>query len=170
MEILNTKLFNASKNNDEFWMKAAREKVEAAEKAEAESLECCEKSMAAQGKKCCKSQSKDGKLLDSGLSQVLISQCYFVNVNPQFQVQLDVVPNNLSAKDRKTTRHEARFGITSFIYRARRPFHPGRLRDIFLEPYFVSVEHEEDEEEEKMSESDKLAKLKSLKRRRTRRR
>ena len=39
MEILNTKLFNASKNNDEFWMKAAREKVEAAEKAEAESLE-----------------------------------------------------------------------------------------------------------------------------------
>ena len=73
MEILNTKLFDASKNNDEFWMKAAREKVEAAEKAEAESLECCEKSMAAQGKKCCKSQSKDGKLLDSGLSQVLIS-------------------------------------------------------------------------------------------------
>ena len=160
MEILNTKLFNASKNNDEFWMKAAREKVDAAEKAEAESLECCEKSMAAQGKKCCKSQSKDGKLLDSGLSQVLISQCYFVHDNPQFQVQLDVVPNNLSAKDRKTTRHEARFGITSFIYRARRPFHPGRLRDIFLEPYFVSVEHEEDEEEEKMSESDKLAKLK----------
>merc|ERR1712223_1336200 len=144
MEIPNTKLFNASKNNDEFWMKAAREKVDAAEKAEAESLECCEKSMAAQGKKCCKSQSKDGKLLDSGLSQV----------------QLDVVPNNMSAKDRKMTRHEARFGITSFIYRARRPFHPGRLRDIFLEPYFVSVEHEEDEEEEKMSEADKLAKLK----------
>merc|ERR1711994_739590 len=50
MEILNTKLFNASKNNDEFWMKAAREKVDAAEKAEAESLECCEKSMAAKGK------------------------------------------------------------------------------------------------------------------------
>ena len=75
-------------------------------------------------------------------------------------MQLDVVPNNMSAKDRKTTRHEARFGITSFIYRARRPFHPGRLRDIFLEPYFVSVEHEEDEEEEKMSEADKLAKLK----------
>ena len=160
MEILNTKLFDASKNNDEFWMKAAREKVEAAEKAEAESLECCEKSMAAQGKKCCKSQSKDGKLLDSGLSQVLISQCYFVHDNPQIQVQLDVVPNNMGAKDRKMTRHEARFGITSFIYRARRPFHPGRLRDIFLEPYFVSVEHEEDEEEEKMSESDKLAKLK----------
>ena len=79
MEILNTKLFNASKNNDEFWMKAAREKVEAAEKAEAEALECCEKSMAAQGKKCCKSQSMDGKLLDSGLSQVLISQCYSVH-------------------------------------------------------------------------------------------
>ena len=74
-------------------------------------------------------------------------------------MQLDVVPNNKKA-DRKITRHEARFGITSFIYRARRPFHPGRLRDLFLEPYFASVEHEEDEEEEKMSESEKLAKLK----------
>lgn len=74
-------------------------------------------------------------------------------------MQLDVVPNN-NSKDRKITRHEARFGITSFIYRARRPFHPGRLRDLFLEPYFASVEHEEDEEEEKMSEAEKLVKLK----------
>ena len=66
-------------------------------------------------------------------------------------MQLDVVPNS-NSKDRKITRHEARFGITSFIYRARRPFHPGRLRDLFLEPYFASVEHDE-EEEEKMTET-----------------
>ena len=72
-------------------------------------------------------------------------------------MQLDVVPNS-NSKDRKITRHEARFGITSFIYRARRPFHPGRLRDLFLEPYFASVEHDE-EEEEKMTEAEKLAKL-----------
>ena len=84
---------------------------------------------------------------------------HFLASNVYPQVQLDVVPNKKEA-DRKITRHEARFGITSFIYRARRPFHPGRLRDLFLEPYFASVEHEEDEEEEKMSESEKLAKLK----------
>ena len=72
-------------------------------------------------------------------------------------MQLDVVPNS-NSKDRKITRHEARFGITSFIYRARRPFHPGRLRDLFLEPYFASVEHDE-EEEEKMTEAEKLTKL-----------
>ena len=39
--------------------------------------------------------------------------------------------------DRPVTRHEARFGITSFIYSARRPFHPGRLDDLFLEPFFI---------------------------------
>merc|ERR1719264_2267963 len=138
LEILNTKLYNADKNKDEFWMAAARAKVDAVEKAV--DLECCAESLAKEGKKCCKKKSKDGKLVDSGLSQV----------------QLDVVPNKTEA-DRKITRHEARFGITSFIYRARRPFHPGRLRDLFLEPYFASVEHEE---EEKMSESEKLAKLK----------
>merc|ERR1712192_301822 len=98
--------------------------------------------MAKEGKKCCKKKSKDGTLVDSGFSQG----------------QLDVVPNNKEL-NRKITRHQPRFGITSFIYRARRPFHPGRLRDLFLEPYFASVEHEE-EEEEKMSESEKLAKLK----------
>ena len=39
--------------------------------------------------------------------------------------------------DRPVTRHEARFGITSFIYSARRPFHPGRLDDLFLESFFI---------------------------------
>merc|ERR1719490_6654 len=117
-EILNTHLFKAEDNKEEFWMSAT--KVVAEEKAEAEVLECCEKTMAKEGKKCCKSKSKN--LVDSGLSQV----------------QLDVVvANNNFNKERKVTRHEARFGITSFIFRARRPFHPGRLQDCFLDPFFI---------------------------------
>merc|ERR1740131_878388 len=104
MDILNTHLYEANKGNEEFWVSASK----AAEKEliEAAILECCETTMAKEGKKCCKSKSKDGKLVDSGLSQV----------------QLDVVALNNNA-ERKMTRHEARFGITSFIYRSRRPFH-----------------------------------------------
>ena len=34
-------------------------------------------------------------------------------------------------------RHESRFGITSFVYRSRRPFHPGRLYDQFMDPHFI---------------------------------
>jgi len=47
----------------------------------------------------------------------------------------------------------ARFDITSFIYRARRPFHPGRLNKLVLEPYFMNPKLDlEDEEEEDSDE------------------
>eukprot|EP00090_Calanus_glacialis_P023284 TRINITY_DN3589_c0_g1_i4.p1 TRINITY_DN3589_c0_g1~~TRINITY_DN3589_c0_g1_i4.p1 ORF type:complete len:532 (+),score=161.05 TRINITY_DN3589_c0_g1_i4:62-1597(+) len=142
MEILNTHMFKAEDNKVEFWMKASKE---AAELIDENGLECCEKSMAKDGKKCCKSKSKDGKLVDSGLSQV----------------QLDVVANN-NIKDRKITRHETRFGITSFIYRARRPFHPGRLVDLLLDPYFSKMEIEDEDEEDKLSEEEKVIWLQKI--------
>jgi len=142
MEILNTRMFKADDQKVEFWMEAS--KTAEKEKIESNDLECCEKSMAQDGKKCCKSKSKDGKLVDSGLSQV----------------QLDVVTNNI--KDRKITRHETRFGITSFIYRARRPFHPGRLVDLLLEPFFSKMEIEDEDEEDKLSDEEKQIWLQKL--------
>ena len=67
------------------------------------------------------------------------------------------------------TRHEARFGITSFIYRARRPFHPGRLDDLILEPFFVMPDFMDDEEEESgekvFSEEDREIVVKVLQKR-----
>merc|ERR1719499_2764577 len=53
----------------------------------------------------------------------------------------------------------ARFDIKSFVYRARKPFHPGRLYDLVLEPYFMypalSPEEEPEEGEDQRSEEEK---------------
>jgi len=139
LEILNTSLYKADEVKEEFWITASKV---AEEKIEAVMLECCEKSVAKDGKKCCKSKNKDGKLVDTGLSQVL----------------LGVLPtDNLP----KLTRHEARFGISSFIYQSRRPFHSGRLNDLFLEPYFMLsfLNDEEEEEEEEGDNEEKRSKI-----------
>jgi len=46
------------------------------------------------------------------------------------------------------TRHEARFGIKSFLYKARRPFHSKRFHENFVDRYFMFSDHEEEEEGE----------------------
>jgi len=53
----------------------------------------------------------------------------------------------------------ARFDIKSFVYRARKPFHPKRLNELMLAPFFatpIDVEEEEDmtEEVKEMSEEE----------------
>ena len=55
-----------------------------------------------------------------------------------FQVELGVVTLNKTARQ-NLTRHKARFGITSFIYRSRKPFHPDRFGQQFVEPFFSKM-------------------------------
>jgi U3 small nucleolar ribonucleoprotein component len=47
-----------------------------------------------------------------------------------------------------------RYGISSFIYRARKPFHPKRLFDLIHDKFIVlqNVDQEEEEEEEEEGE------------------
>jgi len=60
----------------------------------------------------------------------------------------------------------ARFDIKSFVYRARKPFHPGRLNDLLLEPFFmdpwVTLDDEEEGKEVERTEEEKK-KLEGLK-------
>merc|ERR1712020_1033 len=52
----------------------------------------------------------------------------------------------------------ARFDIKSFVYRARKPFHPGRLNDLVLEPFFMDpFENIDDEHDHDHGEAPKLS-------------
>jgi len=78
---------------------------------------CCSASTGQGKPKCC---SKKSNLMDSGLSKVFFGR---------------------AAK----TRHAARFGVSSFVYQARRPFNPTRFHNNFVCKFFVPVERDFEE-------------------------
>ena len=84
-----------------------------------------------------------------------------------FKVELGVVTLNKIARQ-NLIRHKARFVITSFIYRSRRPFHPYRFGQHFVEPFFSKMnlleglERVEEVEEEKQKGEEEEEKDKVL--------
>ncbi|KAL7528156.1 hypothetical protein ACHAXR_004761 [Thalassiosira sp. AJA248-18] len=83
-------------------------------------------------KSCCKASASRGespcclraRTIESGLSKVLL-------------------PQKKTAK----SRHNENYQISSFVYKARRPFNPAKIHVDFLDPFFVSVDEDGDEEE-----------------------
>jgi len=89
---------------------------------------CCKKAEAKGESPCC----KRARTIDSGKSQVI-----------------------LPSKKLKKTRHGENYKITSFVYKARRPFAPMKLYETFVDAFFIREEDpEEDDEEEEEDPED----------------
>jgi G3E family GTPase len=95
--------------------------VQQFEAEQPESKSCCKAAVAKGESPCC----KRARTIDSGKSQVI-----------------------MPSKKLKKTRHGENYKITSFVYKARRPFFPSALYENFIDKFFMSEEDPEDEEEE----------------------
>ena len=138
MQILNTHLFDPTEN-----LLMSSFKVQEEKEGDIENPKnCCVESLEKGGKKCCKGKEQSN-LVDSGVSRILLGS----------------VSNNNS---RDITRHEARFGITSFVYSARRPFHPGRIHNQFIKPFFMLNHVDEKDYDEQLDSEKWQLKLREL--------
>jgi G3E family GTPase len=95
---------------------------------EVEVKSCCKEKVAKGETPCCLRK----RTVDSGISKVFLA------------------PGTSG-----DTRHATRFGITSFLYKARRPFHPNRLQDNFASKFFIVDDPEELRPESEPSQGDK---------------
>ena len=133
MDILDTRLYTKTAGEPGQEINSSSKVSRFLEEFQASNIElsCCKTSLAMDGRLCCKSESKN--VMDTGLSIV----------------QLGSSPNTSKSE---MTRHEKRFGITSFLYQSRRPFHPHRLYHNFIKEFFMPYSVQE---QENIDDSDK---------------
>ena len=134
LDILDTRLYTKGGQSSNLEMNSSTKVSQFLQEFQTSNVEmsCCKKSLAEDGKLCCESEAKN--MFNSGLSQV----------------QLGSSPNT---NESQLTRHEKRFGITSFLYKSKRPFHPYRLYHQFIRQYFMPYSVQEREENDGRDEA-----------------
>eukprot|EP00606_Chrysophyceae_sp_TOSAG23-5_P000310 GSChrysophyteH2.ASY1.ANO1.565.1 assembled CDS len=75
------------------------------------------------------------KLLEASNSRIHVAD--ILDTKMYDADEMKVPPIILPAKNSDKTKHGKRFGISSFVYRARRPFHPERFEENFVKEFFV---------------------------------
>jgi len=122
-EVVSTGLYNAA----DF----ATLHEQLAQAGEEEEMKPCCKAAAARGElPCCASK----RTLSSGKSKVVLASNRVSNLTREHGTA-------------QRARHTSRFGITSFVYKARRPFHPERFEMNIINEFFVIHEPQLDEHE-----------------------
>merc|ERR1719427_100773 len=110
-------------------------------------------------------KAKIVKTIQSKIDVKEILNTHLYKDKEEFWVTSTKTAEALAAEELKTGKVApeactARFDISSFVYRARKPFHPGRLQELLLEPYFMDPwlvidENDDEEEEDKRTEEEK---------------
>lgn len=124
MEVVDTGLYHPE-HFDEQWSRL--EEVVKPQTVQSTQSGCCAAAQARGVEPCC-DEKDENSTIQSAFSEVLLA-------GPQ------------------ETRHATRFGISSFLYRARRPFHPQRFADEFIHKFFVNYEPYEIEADDENDEN-----------------
>ena len=116
MDVVDTRLYNANVFDEVLTrLEGISNDEKQAEQQEALQESCCAEKKAKGQEPCCDTETAQSRTLQSDVSKVVLPV-------------------------ESETRHSSRFGITSFLYSARRPFHPERFNEAFLNKYFVSYD------------------------------
>ncbi len=123
MEVIDTRLYNPNSFDEQLTRLEGIFNVEnQTERQEAGQEDCCATKKAEGLDPCCETITLQPRTLRSNVSKVVLPVA-------------------------SETRHSARFGITSFLYRARRPFYPDRFGEGFLHKFFVYYDPYDDDSE-----------------------
>jgi len=130
LEVVNTGLY---RTDDFASLHAQLKREEEQEEEETFELACCSANVAKGLAACCAVGSAP-RVRDSGKSRVVLASSHasgFQRVRRKGQA----------------ARHASRFGIASFLYKARRPFHPERFDADLVRKFFLFHDDEDGEEE-----------------------
>ena len=121
MEVVDTRLYNPNTFDGQLTrLEGIANDESQAERQETVQEDCCAAKEAEGQDPCCETMMPQPRTLRSKVSKVVLP---------------------VASK----TRHSSRFGISSFLYRARRPFHPDRFGQDFLHKFFVYYDPAEED-------------------------